>query len=220
MVIVVTGFGLFRDYNVNASWEAVRGLKDVWTDTKHELITEEIPVEYDFVLNNVPHKWSDVKPDFIVHVGVSCKANMLTLEKQGHNTGYDKPDVKNCLPPEFCCDNTCSKTVETSCLDLEKLNTDVNNDCGDQGLGVESCVSDDAGHYLCDFVYFKSLNSHDRRSLFVHVPEIDKPYSVHQMTLGLKIILENIVKQLDQDTSTTDSITQSPRQVSTWASYK
>ena len=197
MVIVVTGFGLFRDYTVNASWEAVRGLKEAWTDNKHELVLEEIPVEYDFVLNNVPDKWSGVKPEFIVHVGVSHKADMMTLENQAHNTGYDKPDVKDCYPPDQCCDPTCDKVIETTCLDLDKLRVDVNKDCVSNKLGVESCISQDAGHYLCDFVYFKSLHCNNRRSLFVHVPEIDKPYSVQQMTQGLKLILENIVKQLE-----------------------
>ena len=56
MQIVVTGFGLFREYTVNASWEAVKGLPDIWTDLENTLIIEEIPVEYEFIQKNVPEK--------------------------------------------------------------------------------------------------------------------------------------------------------------------
>ena len=200
MKIVVTGFGIFRDYTFNPSWEAVSGLPDVWNEEKHTLYCEQIPVEYDFVLQKVPSKWKEIDPDFIVHVGVSHLADKLTLEKQAHNTGYDKPDVTSKCPPDKCCVPECPDTGRASCLDMEKLMTSVNEDCSKQSLGVEVCVSEDAGHYLCDFVYFKSLHAMKGKSLFVHVPEVGegKPYSVQQMTSGLSVIIKNIISQMDK----------------------
>ena len=82
MLIVVTGFGPFRGYEVNPSWEVVRALAAAWDVEEHHVVVEEIPVEYDFVLKEVPHRWSDQKPDFIIHVGVSHLAERLTLESQ------------------------------------------------------------------------------------------------------------------------------------------
>ena len=200
MKIVVTGFGIFRDYTFNPSWEAVSGLPDVWNEEKHTLYCEQIPVEYDFVLQKVPSKWKEIDPDFIVHVGVSHLADKLTLEKQAHNTGYDKPDVTSKCPPDQCCVPECPDTGRASCLDMEKLMVSVNEDCSKQSLGVEVCVSEDAGHYLCDFVYFKSLYAMKGKSLFVHVPEVGegKPYSVQQMTSGLSVIIKNIISQMDK----------------------
>ena len=200
MKIVVTGFGIFRDYTFNPSWEAVSGLPDVWNEEKHTLYCEQIPVEYDFVLQKVPSKWKEIDPDFIVHVGVSHLADKLTLEKQAHNTGYDKPDVSSKCPPDKCCVPECPDTGRASCLDMEKLMASVNEDCSKQSLGVEVCVSEDAGHYLCDFVYFKSLHAMKGKSLFVHVPEVGegKPYSVQQMTSGLSVIIKNIISQMDK----------------------
>ena len=200
MKIVVTGFGIFRDYNFNPSWEAVSGLPDVWNEEKHSLHCEQIPVEYDFVLQQVPAKWREIDPDFIVHVGVSHLADKLTLEKHAHNTGYNKPDIRSMCPPDQRCVPECQDTSRASCLDMEKLMVSVNEDFSKQGMGVEACVSEDAGHYLCDFVYFKSLHSMCGKSLFVHVPEVGegKPYSIQQMTRGLSVIIKNIISQIEK----------------------
>ena len=62
---------------------------------------------------------------------------------------------------------------------------------------IETAVSEDAGNYICDFVYFKSLHSTGRRSLFVHVPELGKGLTVQQMIEGLRIIVTNIIKQVE-----------------------
>ena len=49
-------FGVFKNYAVNPSWEAVKILGETWDDPENKIFTEQIPVEYDFVLNNVPNK--------------------------------------------------------------------------------------------------------------------------------------------------------------------
>jgi len=51
----------------------------------------------------------------------------------------------------------------------------------DVTLGVEVCTSDDAGRFLCEFIYFKSLHSQNGRALFIHVPPVGKPYSSEQV---------------------------------------
>ena len=195
MIIVVTGFGLFRDYEVNASWEAVKGLPDIWSDRDNTLIIEEIPVEYDFVQKQVPEKWEPQNPDFVVHVGVSSLAKKVTLECLAHNDGYDKPDVKACYPHENCCLPSGS-LVEKTCLDLEKVCSSVNMTSEEQSLGVEACLSEDAGRYLCDFSYYKSLHKMKGKSLFIHVPPIDQPYTTLQLSKSIKIVLQNIIQQI------------------------
>merc|ERR1712076_206864 len=80
--IVVTGYGQFGDHKINASWEAVKKFKDMWIEnqlnTKVELVTEEIPVCYDFVQEQVPNRWSTENDSStliaMLHVGVSSIA--------------------------------------------------------------------------------------------------------------------------------------------------
>ena len=197
MLIVVTGFGPFGDHEVNASWEAVKGLPKLWTDKDHTIHIEEIPVDYDFIQKQVPEKWESNNPDFVVHVGVSSKANQVTLELQAHNEGYVKPDVNSCIPEQNCCVPQ-GAAVKKTCLDLEKVCKHVNSSSVEEKLGVEACLSEDAGYYLCDFSYYKSLHKMNGKSLFVHVPPIDKPFSSLQVTEALKLVLINIVQQISK----------------------
>lgn len=60
-VILVTGFGLFRDYKVNASWEAVKLLPDEIGDFK--LVKIEVPVAYDAVETRIPDLWKELNPE-------------------------------------------------------------------------------------------------------------------------------------------------------------
>ena len=55
---------------------------------------------------------------------------------------------------------------------------------------------EDAGRYLCDFIYYKSLHLCQCPVLFVHVPPLDKPYSAEQLGQGLKDLLEVLVSKL------------------------
>lgn len=138
--IVVTGYGPFGDHKINASWEAVKQLKDLWEkDTKTDevrltngqeffsnliscytfkptatllkynaffkqvrLITDEIPVCYDFVQEQVPNKWrsDDNKCNVIamLHVGVSSIAKRVTLEEIANSDGYNKFDINGKCP--------------------------------------------------------------------------------------------------------------------------
>lgn len=64
--ILVTGFGPFSTHVVNASWEAVKELQELWTNSVEfadvKLVAEEIPVSYDYVANHVPRLWKKYNP--------------------------------------------------------------------------------------------------------------------------------------------------------------
>ncbi len=60
---------------------------------------------------------------------------------------------------------------------------------------METWVSEDAGRFLCDFTYYKSLYESDGKALFVHVPELDSPYSAQDLSRSLATILTHVIKQ-------------------------
>jgi len=53
-------------------------------------------------------------------------------------------------------------------------------------------ISEDAGHYLCDFIYFSSLAhlykaGEERKVLFLHVPS---DASEHSVAIGRELVLQ------------------------------
>lgn len=60
-VILVTGFGPFGEHKVNASWEAVKLLRDREINGA-KIVVEEIPVVYTYVEEQVPLLWKRYNP--------------------------------------------------------------------------------------------------------------------------------------------------------------
>ena len=66
--IILTGFGPFRGHDINASWESVKLVPNLWKNDEIEIVIEEIPVQYEFIQTQVPNKWADLNPVFYIHV--------------------------------------------------------------------------------------------------------------------------------------------------------
>ncbi|EZA62455.1 hypothetical protein DMN91_004474 [Ooceraea biroi] len=191
--ILVTGFGPFDKHVVNASWEAVKELQKLWAASKEfpgvELITEEIPVSYDYVSTCIPQLWKKYNPTIVLHVGVSHIATSLTIECHAHSSGYDRFDVDDKCPDEN--DIECN-VLETS-IDVKELCDIVNKNS--EKSGCDACISHNAGRYLCEYIYYQSLTIEPTRVLFVHVPDFDK-YSSAQTAKGLYDVLSCLVRNL------------------------
>lgn len=67
--------------------------------------------------------------------------------------------------------------------------------------GKDVRVSEDAGRYLCDFIYFSSMayvtkKEEDRRVVFLHVPVNSDPVAVEN---GIEITIELIRAMVQSD---------------------
>ena len=192
--ILVTGFGPFQHHKENASWVAVQELEKLGVEHESSSVpleTREIQVAYEVVSTQVPKLYDDLNPRLCVHVGVSPHT-VVKLEKCGKNSGYFLPDIFNCVPstrsvcvpggPEVIPSRI---NVDVVCERLTQKQSDVT---------IE--VSADAGRYLCDFIYYTSLHLNRAPVVFVHVPEIGKPYSAAQLGHTLKILIEALLDEL------------------------
>ena len=56
-------------------------------------------------------------------------------------------------------------------------------------------ISTDPGRYLCDFVFYKSLHSSKGRSLFIHVPPLNKPFNEDELAKIICDVLQCIIGQ-------------------------
>ncbi|KDR69339.1 hypothetical protein GALMADRAFT_41112, partial [Galerina marginata CBS 339.88] len=188
------------------------------------ITTLEIPVVYESVLAVVPglhHRPpsfpADALPDtvspetnfdFIFHVGVAGRGP-LRMERQGHKLGYHMKDATGKLAPVV---RTGGDTITRPTRGFgagyenfpEEIPTDIDVTRLVQDLkrsGVEQIyTSMDAGHYLCDFIYYCSLAEVKRSSkpyekrrstqvLFLHCPPVGQPLGTEEVTDAIQRIV-------------------------------
>lgn len=195
-VVLVTGFGPFFNHKINASWEAVKEMATLGIEhegQKVPLETREIPVIYKTISESIPVLWDEVKPVLCVHVGVS-PYNCVKLEKFGRNIGYRSVDINIELPPhDNCCIPSGPDIIQTV------FNVDeVSREVVEKIPNIQVQVSEDAGRYLCDFIYYTSLYHNRAPVVFVHVPPLDQPYSKSQLALSLKHIIETLLNHIKE----------------------
>ncbi|KAF2173939.1 hypothetical protein M409DRAFT_16208 [Zasmidium cellare ATCC 36951] len=201
LTILVTGFGPFQEkYPVNPSYEITRLLPDYLPATSpHEsavrIISYGTPIRvvYDGVRELVPklHDAYAGMVDLVLHIGMASGRKFYCAERYGHRDGYIKnKDLDGNMPsPEEgkITFGDCPETMTTS-LDFESvlLNWQTNILAipeGQPGAHADIRPSEDAGRYLCDYIYFNSLAYFGRKSgemeggrdssrpvLFFHVP--------------------------------------------------
>jgi len=194
--VIVTGFGPFASHTVNSSWVAVQemdrtgGLGD-----DVNLVVQEIPVAYEIVKERIPNLWTNYQPKLVVHVGVSGIAKELTLEQMAHNDGYDKLDVRGCVPSAQCCRlDVAAPSCLVSAIDMSRVCEAVKK----SGCGVDAVLSFDPGRYLCDFIYYTSLSVDRTRSAFIHVPPLNRPYSAQQLAAAIRVAVRAMLDQLSE----------------------
>ncbi|XP_023164443.1 pyroglutamyl-peptidase 1 isoform X2 [Drosophila hydei] len=205
--IVVTGFGPFVGHEeVNASWEAVQLLPEnlSYNDIDYQLEQRMVPVEYESVDEAVAEIWQG-QPELVVHVGVSGVAKCVYVEKLAYNHQFRRPDNAG----KYLEKGTCPlpqhghANVLRCGLDVDTIVRVVNSACkdcvataeADKTLGA-TMASKNVGSFLCGYIYLKSLDINCNRSLFVHVPPIDKPFSTSQTADILYRIIEQCIQQI------------------------
>ncbi|XP_054160653.1 pyroglutamyl-peptidase 1-like [Oppia nitens] len=210
--VVVTGFGVFRNYKLNPSWECVQRLRLKGC----HLIVEEIPVVYDEVDKRVANIWTKHKPFLVIHCGVSSIAKCITLETKAvrQQRLYDKPDIYGRLPddgggrqPMMCADgNSCRQigsTVEDECydciecgIDLQKVCNEVNQHFEKGLVRLGADLSSNAGRFLCEYIYCSSLKQCTDRTAFIHVPEISDNCPLEDIHSALELTIQTIVNHV------------------------
>ena len=113
------------------------------------------------------------------------------MEIYGRNSQYTQVDIHGKTPKGNCCVPGGPQCLKTK-FDLTKVLEKVSQ----RQTDVQFAISSDAGRYLCDFIYYTSLNADHAPVLFVHVPELGSPYTVHQLATALKNIVEVLLNEL------------------------
>ncbi|KAH7170671.1 hypothetical protein EDB81DRAFT_776350 [Dactylonectria macrodidyma] len=199
LTVLVTGFGPFREqYPVNPSWEIARGLPSYLPPLRAKdpnarpsadvpqvrilVYPEPIRVNYKVVRELVPSLWETYhgrKVDIVIHIGMAGPRPFYCIERRGHRDGYKHADVDGEKVDEEEERKPGSDWVWRGMP--EEIETDLDPEdvlARWQGYSPKDAdlrVSEDAGRYLCDFIYFSSLaqlwkQERERKVVFFHVP--------------------------------------------------
>ncbi|XP_034123053.1 pyroglutamyl-peptidase 1 [Drosophila guanche] len=209
-LIVVSGFGPFIGHEeINASWEAVKLLPEMLTHNGIEYVVVKrlVPVEYRAVDEACKEIWSR-QPEMVIHVGVSGIAKCVYVEKLAYNHKFRRADNSG----QYLSNGSCvlphngRANVLRCGLDVDKIVEAVNATCescvapvlsnSDKPLGATR-ASKNVGDFLCGYIYLKSLDVDSKRSVFVHVPPINRPFSTLQTADIVLKIIQECVQQVD-----------------------
>lgn len=185
--ILITAFAPFLQWPTNASEQILSNWQERRPVTGNcEVITEVLPVDYAQAEPRIRKLLAD-EFDFALHLGQSARIDFFALEMVALNLKHDAQTPLSPLNPG-------GPAAYISPLPLESWAADLSQQ------GIPAQVSLHAGSYLCNAAYFWSNEAmhqqHRRqrqladRSLFVHVPHLDRLSADegHALDLGRRMV--------------------------------
>lgn len=169
---LITGFGPFPGVKINPSELLVKELNRLQPEEfqNFEWQTEILPTQWEASLRCLDLLNDEFNPTVMIHFGVSSKAVGLQLEHRAHNKFSTKPDAAGCRFSEGN-KQLLSRSMVSTKADIETL-IDILKD-----TGIPVYSSNDTGDYICNGLYYHSLELSRKRggpelTLFVHIPPI------------------------------------------------
>ncbi|KAF7555632.1 hypothetical protein G7046_g6494 [Stylonectria norvegica] len=194
LTVLVTGFGPFREqYPVNPSGEIANGLPEYLpplrakdSHSRHHAV--DIP-EVRILVHPEPIRVNYKVIDLAVHIGMAGPRPFYCIERRGHRDGYKFADVDGHKLDDDALRERGDHWVWEGMP--EELETELDADdvlARWQRYSVKDAdlrISEDAGRYMCDFIYYSSLaqlakQQRPRKVIFLHVPSDASTKSVAQ----------------------------------------
>lgn len=172
MRVLVTSFTPFNNFNNNYSTEVINYINGV---TKVLL-----DVLYDDAFNILNSNYNLADYDLIIALGEARMRNVLTVEKYAKNiSSCSLKDNGGNLKIDEIIINDGANILQT------KLNLEL--------IKEYASISDDAGKFVCNNLYYHLLYTHPEKSLFIHIPECNNDISEYKK---YAIAIENIISIL------------------------
>jgi pyroglutamyl-peptidase len=170
LIILVTGFSAFPGAPANPSAAIVMRLlrRHARRFRLHGIRLESaiLPVVYDEVVGELEKLVARTHPDAIVHLGLASRRKQVSVETRAVNR-------LTILHPDAAKRRALTRTVQAgglpslrSALGTRSLVTLMRRS------GVPTCLSIDAGDYVCNQTLYTSLASGGAPAIFIHVPRL------------------------------------------------
>ncbi len=171
MRILMTGFTPFPGVDVNPTQLLLRYFQDetVPLPANVQLIPEILPTAFETAEFRIRQLIRDELPDVVLGFGVAQKREAINIERVAHN--WDEATIPDnngvqLIGQKIVLDGP---EIYTSTLPIERMLAAL------QGLNIATVLSDNAGRYVCNHVFYCARHEIDQLGLdipcgFVHVP--------------------------------------------------
>lgn len=166
--VLITGFGPFPGVADNPSGRLAEALVARSASLPCDLHGHVLPTEWEAVAALAPHLHETLQPHVMLHFGVSPNAKSLRIEGSAHNHSAPRADAKGALPAMQQISPGGAARLDTS-LPASTIAAAL------RVRGHAAVASRACGSYLCNFLYYRSLEwarLRGREALFVHVPHV------------------------------------------------
>src|ERR1043166_7458194 len=166
--VLLTGFGPFPGVPENSSACLVEALAAAPPIHDCDVHSQVFPTEWETVAALAPALHETLQPNVIVHFGVSEHSKTFRIERSAHNRTAPRLDAKGALPASALVLAQRPERHDTR-LPAAVLAAHL------RARGLAATTSRSAGNYLCNFLYYLSLDWGARQEtprlvLFVHIP--------------------------------------------------
>lgn len=185
MRIAVTGFGPFPGVPFNASQHLIGEIAGMRQRAIPAplLFAAALPTDWREALVHLRAFDESVRPDVLVHFGVSSRARGFVIETRAFNQTSPRPDCTGALAGGRCV-RSGARHILTSSLPGARIVQRLRLE------GIQAELSADAGRYLCNAVLFESLAlaalaPHSPRVGFIHIPPLAEPRACSGLANGV-----------------------------------
>jgi len=168
--VLLTGFGPFPNVRRNASAVLAKrlALNARTALPHHQFVAAMLPTEWTRAPQILSNLYEQHNPALAIHFGVASNMRGFRIETEARNICRMSPDAMGSLPILDCiCEGGAPSLAATTdgASTVEHL----------EALRFEAALSDDAGGYLCNAVFYRSLIEAKERGGhckvgFIHIP--------------------------------------------------
>lgn len=182
--VLITGFGPFPGVPVNATMRLVPALAAAGARAFAgvRIATAVLATEWAAAPRRLDGLLAEVRPDLVLHFGVSSRARGFEVESRAANLCTQMPDAAGMLPPGERLRADGAEHLKAS-LPVQHIVARL------RARGIPAFISRDAGGYLCNATLYHSLGcareAPGRRVGFIHVPAtLGRPGAVNRGRVG------------------------------------
>ena len=175
MRITVTAFEPFGGFNTNSSFTAISQLDD---SIDKLILPVSYPDAYIYLKEHLKES------DLIILLGMAASRKTISLEERARNIlEFKIPDNSGKVLSNIPIDDTKDEYLYSQ-INIDKLINELNSDIVTK--------SNDAGTFICNYLYFSVLKDYQIPSIFIHIPN----YQTEDEFKTLNNILNKIINHL------------------------